>query len=236
MSWIEVSPAALDGEGLAPYVAGEITNLFDWAENPAGSSAHLMAHRGRFLVDIVSIEANAVHQPSKPGDEIVVVLEGTLQLTDDSDGREQNFAAGDAVLIPAGWAGLYRVIPGDRPFRELAIVPHDYFDEAAAPPPSGLSPRRLDPPPTAGPHELHRGRYSVTAFTGGTSRHPIEAPSEMIVRIVSGTLTLLGDGRAAEFRRGAVLVLPEGLVGEAVTSDDYCALIARWLDYVCGKS
>jgi len=87
MSWIQVSPAALKGEGLEPYVPGEITNLFDWAENPAGSSAHLIAYRGRFLVDIVTIEANAVHQPSKPGDEIVIVLEGTLQLTDDTDGR-----------------------------------------------------------------------------------------------------------------------------------------------------
>ncbi len=70
--WIEILPAALDGEGLAPYVAGEITNLFDWVENPAAGSAHLMAHRGHFLVDIVTIDANAVHQPSKPGDEIVV--------------------------------------------------------------------------------------------------------------------------------------------------------------------
>jgi len=229
MNWIEVSRAALNGDGLEPYVAGEITNLFDWAENPAGSSAHLMAHRGRFLVDIVTIEANAVHQPSKPGDEIVVVLEGKLQLTDDADGRQQNFAPGEAVLIPAGWAGLYRVIPGDGDFRELAIVPHDYFDEAAAPPPSGLSPRRLDPPPTAGQHELHNGRYHVTALAGRTARHPVDVPSEMVVRILSGKLSLYGADRAAEYHPGDVLVLPAGLAAEAVTSDDYCALIARWI-------
>jgi uncharacterized cupin superfamily protein len=227
--WIEIPSAALDGEGLAPYVAGEITNLFDWAENPTAGSAHLLAHRGRFLVDIVSIDANAVHQPSKPGDEIVVVLDGQLQLTDDSDGRQQIFGIGETVLIPAGWAGLYRVIPGDRSFRELAIVPHDYFDEALVSPPSDRSPCRLDAPMTTGQYELHHGRYSVTALVGGTSRHPVDVPSEMVVRIVSGKLTLLSDGRAAEYREGAVLVLPQGLVAEAMTSDDYRALVARWI-------
>jgi uncharacterized cupin superfamily protein len=229
MHWIEVPPAALEGEGLAPYVAGEITNLFDWAEDPTAGSAHLMAHRGRFLVDIVTIDANAVHQPSKPGDEIVVVLEGQLQLTDDADGREQIFRTGETVLIPAGWAGVYRVIPGDRSFRELAIVPHDYFDEAAAPPPSGLSPRRLDPPSAAGRHELHYGRYSVSAVVGGFPNHPVEAAPEAILRVLSGTLSLAVGDRNAEFGPGSVVALPEGFTGEAATSADYCALVARWI-------
>jgi uncharacterized cupin superfamily protein len=229
MSWIEIAPAALDGEGLEPYGAGATTNLFDWAENPAAGSAHLMAHRGRFLVDIVTIDANAVHQPSKPGDEIVVVLEGQLQLTDDADGRQQGFGPGEAVLIPAGWAGLYRVVPGDRPFRELAIVPHDYFDAASIPPPSGLSPRRLDPPRTAGQHELHRGRYLVAASVGGAPRRSVEATSEEIIRVLAGTLSLTAGARAAEFGPGRVVILPEGFAGEAETSRDYCALVARWL-------
>lgn len=229
MSWIEVSRAALNGEGLVPYVAGEITNLFDWAENPAGRSAHMMAHRGRFLVDIVSIEANAVHQPSKPGDEIVVVLEGELQLTDDSDGRQQSFKRGEAVLIPAGWAGLYRVIPADGDFRELAIVPHDYFDTGVTPPPSGLSPRRLDPPAAAGEHELHHGRYGVTAFAGGMPMHAIAFGSESLMLVLAGTLTLADGDRTAAFGAGDAVVLPADFAGEAATSDDYRAFFARWI-------
>jgi uncharacterized cupin superfamily protein len=228
LRWIEVPPAALAGDGLKPYAAGEIVNLFDWAENPAAGSAHLMAHRGRLLVDIVAIEANAVHQPSKPGDEIVVVLEGQLQLTDDGDGRQQSFGPGEAVLIPAGWAGVYRVIPGDRPFRELAIVPHDYFDDAAVPPPNGLSPRRLDPPMAPGSQLLHQGRYSVTAFAGGTPRHRVAPAGEAIVRVLAGTLTLAAGDETAAFGPGDVLVLPEGFAGEAATSEDYRAVMARW--------
>jgi uncharacterized cupin superfamily protein len=230
MHWIEIPPAALAGEGLAPYVAGEITNLFDWAEDPTAASAHLMAHRGRFLVDIVTIDANAVHQPCKPGDEIVVVLEGTLQLTDDADGRQQSFGPGETVLIPAGWAGVYRVIPGDHAFRELAIVPHDYFDVAVAPPPSGLSPRRLEPPMAAGRRELHLGRYSVATFAGATAPHAIEAASEMIVRVLAGTIAMTAGDRQAEFAPGNVVILPQGFAGMAATGEDYCALIAQWVD------
>src|SRR3546814_8925847 len=92
-----------------------------------------MPHRGQFIVDIVEIDANAVHQPSKPGDEVVVVLNGILRLTTDADGDVQDILAGEAVLIPAGWAGLYRVIGERGRFRELASVPHDYFDPGVAP-------------------------------------------------------------------------------------------------------
>src|SRR3546814_11473259 len=81
-----------------------------------------MPHRGQVIVDIVEIDANAVHQPSKPGDEVVVVLNGILRLTTDADGDVQDILAGEAVLIPAGWAGLYRVIGERGRFRELAGV------------------------------------------------------------------------------------------------------------------
>src|SRR5580700_1810712 len=102
VSWVEVPATALKGQGLRPYQAGEITSLFDWAENPQGASRHLMPHRSQFIVDIVQIEANAVHQPSKPGDEIVLVLNGALELTDDADKKVQRFTAGKMVLIPSG--------------------------------------------------------------------------------------------------------------------------------------
>lgn len=95
-----------------------IRNLFDWAEDVTAGSAHLMPHRGQFIVDVVAIESNAVHQPSKPGDELVVVLNGILTLTDDSDRKEQIIRAGEMVLIPAGWAGLYRVQAENGVFRE----------------------------------------------------------------------------------------------------------------------
>src|SRR6516165_3796260 len=102
--WVEISAATLAGAGLVAYREAEISDLFDWAENPHGSSVHVMPHRGQFIVDVVEIETNAVHQPGKPGDEIVVVLEGTLTLSNDADRTEQVFSRGETVLIPAGWA------------------------------------------------------------------------------------------------------------------------------------
>lgn len=228
--WIEVPPSALRGEGLRPYVEGEITNLFDWAENPAGTSTHLMPHRAQFIVDVVEIEANAVHQPSKPGDEIVTVLNGTLRLTDDNGGQEQEFNAGEMVLIPAGWAGMYRVIAGDGPFRELAIVPGDYFEPGVAPLPSGLSPRRLVLPAAPGVHTLHRARYAVEADIADKQREwTIATAADEIIRIEAGTLHLASTSNAtAVFGAGSVVILPAGFSGTAQVTSGYRALVARW--------
>lgn len=228
--WIEVPRSAMTGAGLAPYREGEITNLFDWAENPAGQSMHLMPHRQQFIVDLVEIEANAVHQPSKPGDEIVTVLNGSLRLTDDSDGREQTFHAGESVLIPAGWAGLYRVIPGEGPFRELAIVPGDYFDAGVAPAPSEASPRRLTLPASSGQHTLHRGRYTVLAdVVDDRWEQAFTCAGDEIIRVEAGSLQLTAaSGRTAAFGPGSVVILPAGFTGSAVMTAGYRALVARW--------
>ena len=51
-------------------------------------------------MDVVEIEDNAVHQPSKPADEIVCILNGVLTLTTDGIVGEQVFRK--FVLIPAG--------------------------------------------------------------------------------------------------------------------------------------
>ncbi len=51
-------------------------------------------------MDVVKIEDNAVHQPSKPADEIVCILNGVLTLTTDGIVGEQVFRK--FVLIPAG--------------------------------------------------------------------------------------------------------------------------------------
>src|SRR3546814_17171020 len=84
---------------LNAYVEGEIANLFDWVENLEARSEHLMPHRGQFIVDIVEIDANAVHQPSKPGDEVVAVLNGILRLPTEADGDVQDILASEAVQI-----------------------------------------------------------------------------------------------------------------------------------------
>src|SRR3546814_17066251 len=82
-------------------------------ENLEARSEHLMPHRGQFIVVIVEIDANAVNQPSKPGDEVVVVMNGILRLTTDEVGAVTDILAGEAVLIPAGRDGFH-CVTGER--------------------------------------------------------------------------------------------------------------------------
>src|SRR3546814_10173881 len=189
-----------------------------------------MPHRGQFIVDIVEIDANAVHQPSKPGDEVVVVLNGILRLTTDADGDVQDILAGEAVLIPAGWAGLYRVIGERGRFRELAIVPHDYFDPGVAPPPNDKRPLRLDFPSAPGRHQLHRGCYEVEMVDLATAeRGSVTTSSEEIIRVLAGTLKLIAGGASQTFAAGSVLVLPVDFHGDAETSAGYRSMNLRWI-------
>jgi uncharacterized cupin superfamily protein len=230
-NWVEITPNTLAGAGLAPYREGEIRNLFDWAENPSGRSVHLMPHRGQLIVDVVEIESNAVHQPSKPGDEVVMVLEGTLTLTNDADRTEQVFQRDEMVLIPAGWAGVYRVaaaMPGR--FRELAIVPGNYFDADAAPLPNRLHPRRLDLPTAAGIHELHRNRYVVQAHNAAhESEWTFSGETDQIIRVLAGRVSLQSAVAAADYGPGSVLIVPAGSADRARVESGYRGLHVRWL-------
>lgn len=229
VKWVQAPPGAFKGEGLSPY-AGEMAHLVDWAEDPGGRSAHLFAYYGQFVVDIVEIEPNAVHQPGKPGDEIVVVTNGMLSVTTDSTGVEQTFTAGEMVLFPAGWAGIYRVTSDDGRFRELAITPRSYFDPSHVTPPSQEAPRRLDLPSAQGKHLLHRNTYLVEAENiDRAAAWSIAAEADEVIQVLAGELTLSAAGDIASFGPGGVVALPKGFVGEAATTPGYRALNARWI-------
>ncbi len=228
LKWIALSPELLAGNGLEPYPPAEIGGLFDWAENPGAGSTHAMPHAGDFLADIVRIEANAVHQPNKPDDEVVVVLHGVLELTDDGTGIVQAFGEGEVVLIPRGWAGLYRCVPAADDFLELAIVPHDYF-APRDPDPTGASPRRIVMP-AAGTQAFHRGRFMVEAQGSGAAwSDRFDQAGDEVLLVKQGALTLTAGGARETFGPGAVVIIPRGLEGHGETSDDYRALAITWL-------
>lgn len=231
LTWFVVPAEALRGEGMAPYGPGEMDHLFDWAENVNGRSIHVAPHRGRFIVDIVDFEPNAVHQPSKPGDEVVVVLNGELTLTTDASQDVQVFRAGEAVLIPAGWAGVYRAASREGWFRELTFVPGDYFDPAVAPAPNDKSPRRIDLPQGGERRRLHEGRYAldVEALDQG-GRWSLTGAGEQIVHVLGGALTITRGAETATIEAGGVVVLPQRFAGQAVASPGYRAIAVTWLD------
>lgn len=228
--WRQISSDWLRGEGLAPYPATGFAGLFDWSERTDAGSKHVMAYAGQFLVDIVEIEDNAVHQPSKPADEIVCVLNGVLTLTTDGAGGEQVFRKGEFVLIPAGWAGIYRVASQDGPFRELCIVPHDYFDPAIDPPPSGLVPRRIDIPVKPGSHLLLDGRYTIEAIHDDAAQEiAVVLNADVVVRVLEGNLTLTVEGHGYTYSHGSFIVLRKGFAGTIATTAGYQAIVASWL-------
>jgi uncharacterized cupin superfamily protein len=194
-----------------------------------------MPHRSQFIVDVVQIQTNAVHQPCKPGDEIVLVLNGQLELTDDADRKLQRFTAGDMVLIPYGWAGLYRVSGDGADFLELALVPGDYFDnkgqDRVEEPPAGRSPRLLKIPEAPGRHELHRGRYLIEAVIAAAAERAARTVSgDEVIYIREGRLELVSGGRRGAFQAGDVVVLPRGFAGETDVSADYRSVVARWIE------
>jgi quercetin dioxygenase-like cupin family protein len=229
-TWIVVPDEALRGEGMAPYAPGEMDHLFDWAENVNGRSIHVAPHRGRFIVDIVDFEPNAVHQPSKPGDEVVVVLNGELTLTTDASGGEQVVGAGEAVLIPAGWAGIYRAASQEGWFRELTFVPGDYFDASVAPPPNDKHPQRIEFPVEDARRRLHEDRYALDIeVQSDGAQWPITGAGEQVVHVVSGELTLSNGLETATVEAGAVVVLPEGFEGKAAASPGYRSITVTWL-------
>lgn len=228
IKWVEVPPSWQSGEGLVPY-EGETAHMLDWVENMNGRSAHLFPHVGQLIVDVVEIEPNAVHQLGKAGDEIVVVVNGSLNLITDATKVEQTFKAGEMVMFRAGWSGIYRVISEQGPFRELAIVPHDYFDASRPPPVSRETPGRIEPPPAIGKHELYRNTYIVEAENiGRASDWSIAASSDEVIQVLAGTLTLKAGGDSASFGPGSVVILPKGFVGEASATAGYRSVNARW--------
>ena len=231
MKWVEVPPANLAGQGLAAYPPAEFAGLFDWAERTDSGSIHVMPYAGQFLIDVVEIEDNAVHQPSKPTNEIVCVLNGVLELLTDGAEAPQRFGKGGMVLIPAGWAGIYRVISSDTGwFRELCIVPANYFEPAIIPAPSGLPSVSIDRLSIAGEHSYAEEPYSIVMQRlDQSSEWDIDTATDQIVFVLVGTLTLTAGGEVGTFSDGAVVVIPKGFVGQAKASADFQALIARWV-------
>jgi uncharacterized cupin superfamily protein len=228
IKWVEVPPSWQRGEGLVPY-AGETAHMLDWVENMHGRSAHLFPHVGQLIVDVVEIEPNAVHQLGKAGDEIVVVVNGALNLITDATKVEQTFKAGEMVMFRAGWSGIYRVMSEAGPFRELAIVPHDYFDASRPAPVSRETPGRIEPPLAIGKHELYRNTYIVEAENiDRAGDWSIAASSDEVIQVLAGGLTLRAAGDSAAFGPGSVVILPKGFIGEASATAGYRAVTARW--------
>jgi uncharacterized cupin superfamily protein len=231
VNWVEVPPRALQGQGLAPIDFNASANLVDWVESmDDAQSLHLTPYCGDFVIDVVEIKPNAVHTPSKPGDEFLLVINGVLRLLTDSTKVEQVFKAGDMLMIPAGWHGIYRMESEVGWFRELAMTPGDYFVPSLIPPANDRSPYPLELPRASGKHEMFKGRYVLEAENIEQPRSwAVTSSSDQVIQVLAGTLMLTTGGESASFGPGSIVVLPRGFAGTARSLPGYRALNARWL-------
>jgi hypothetical protein len=125
------------------------------------------------------------------------------------------------VLIPAGWAGVYRGVGNHASIIELAIVP---FDSGVAPVPSGRSPIRLEWPAAAGKYELCTRRYALEAETlDQAAAWHVAAKADEVILVVAGALTLSAEATGCPSAQGARLSCPRGLKAKQKP----CRVIAR---------
>jgi len=64
-----------------------------------------------------------------PHDEFIYILSGSLLLTD-ADGVERKYAAGDSLMVPKGFTGIWHQSEN---FRELVVIEREAYDAAYSP-------------------------------------------------------------------------------------------------------
>jgi uncharacterized cupin superfamily protein len=122
-----MNPDKIAGLGLAkeePFIPPD--QILEGAHIPRGAPLF----RGDELVIVVyEDEAGtfAITQPF-PYDEFVMVVSGKLTLTDAAD-RVQEFAAGESVVVPKGFTGIWKM---EGNYRELVAIERTAYDKSHA--------------------------------------------------------------------------------------------------------
>ena len=121
-----MNPDMIAGLGLAeeePFIPPD--QILEGAHEPRGAPLF----RGDELVIVVyEDEAGtfAITQPF-PYDEFVMVMSGKLTLTDAAD-RVQEFVAGESVVVPKGFTGIWKM---EGNYRELVAIERTAYDKTS---------------------------------------------------------------------------------------------------------
>ena len=229
IQWLRVSDRLLSGNGLdGTFDMAKMGQFIDWVENKQSKAIYKAAYLGQLRVNVIETSGNAVHLPDFPNDELIYILVGGLTLTADSTKIDQTFYAGDRILVPKGWSGVWRVHAGV--YREIALTPSDYYDgkNQSRPLPKSASVLVVDPPNAPGTRLLYRGAYIVEAQNAdGTETRSFAQQSDEVVHILRGTLTLRTANKSAIFKPGDIVIVPRGFTGESQVSAAYRAVIVR---------
>jgi uncharacterized cupin superfamily protein len=120
-----MNPDKIAGLGLAkeePFIPPD--QILEGAHKPRGAPLF----RGDELVIVVyedEAASFAITQPF-PYDEFVMVVSGKLILTDAAD-RVQEFVAGESVVVPKGFTGIWKM---EGNYRELIAIERTAYDRS----------------------------------------------------------------------------------------------------------
>ena len=120
-----MSPDKIAGLGLAeeePFIPPD--QILEGAHKPRGAP---LFQGDELVIEVYEDEpaAFAITQPF-PYDEFVMVVSGKLTLTDAAD-RVQEFAAGESVVVPKGFTGIWKM---EGNYRELVAIERAAYDQA----------------------------------------------------------------------------------------------------------
>jgi uncharacterized cupin superfamily protein len=120
-----MDPDKIAGLGLAkeePFIPAQ--DILEGAHNPR----HAVLFYGKELVTLVYEDETgtfAIPNPF-PYDEFVMVVSGKLTLTDATD-QVQAFAAGESVVVPKGFTGIWKM---EGNYRELVVIERAAYDKS----------------------------------------------------------------------------------------------------------
>jgi uncharacterized cupin superfamily protein len=120
-----MSPDKIAGLGLAedePFVPPD--QVLEGVHKPRGE---VLFRGDELVIEVYEDEAAtfAITQPF-PYDEFVMVVSGKLILTD-AAGRVQEFVAGESVVVPKGFTGIWKM---EGNYRELVAIERTAYDNA----------------------------------------------------------------------------------------------------------
>jgi uncharacterized cupin superfamily protein len=122
-----MNPDKIAGLGLVkeePFIPPD--QILEGAHVPRGAP---LFYGDELVVAVYEDEAGtfAITQPF-PYDEFVMVVSGKLTLTDAAD-RVQEFVAGESVVVPKGFTGIWKM---EGNYRELIAIERTAYDNAHA--------------------------------------------------------------------------------------------------------
>jgi uncharacterized cupin superfamily protein len=120
-----MNPDKIAGLGLAkeePFIPSD--QVLEGDHKPRGE---VLFHGDELVIQVYEDEPAtlAITQPF-PYDEFVMVVSGKLTLTDAAD-RVQEFVAGESVVVPKGFTGIWKM---EGNYRELVAIERAAYDNA----------------------------------------------------------------------------------------------------------